>query len=159
MTVDGTLGLRLDFSRVFRGTRRAVGDLEDGLPVGEIGQPRDPSPASTGTVADQDLALLTKQPRFLFLPDAAETRSELAVPLRTKTAVIGVLNIESDRLNAFDESDVAVLQSMAHQAAVAIENARLFRDTVRQVRELRALRLDPPLSEVITRLRAGEFVG
>ena len=90
---------------------------------------------------------VSQEPQFLFLPDAAETRSELAVPLKlalssaegTKTAVIGVLNVESDQLNAFDESDVAVLQSMAHQAAVAIENARLFRNTARQVRELRAL--------------------
>ncbi len=82
---------------------------------------------------------VSQEPRFLFLPNAAETRSELAVPLKTKTAVIGVLNVESDQLNAFDESDVTVLQSLAHQAAIAIENARLFRDTTRQVRELRAL--------------------
>ena len=82
---------------------------------------------------------VSQEPRFLFLEEAAETRSELAVPLKTKTAVIGVLNVESDQLNAFDESDVAVLQSLAYQAAVAIENARLFRNTARQVRELRAL--------------------
>ena len=82
---------------------------------------------------------VSQEPQFLFLADVSETRSELAVPLKTKTAVIGGLNVESDQLNAFDESDVAVLQSLAHQAAIAIENARLFRDTARQVRELRAL--------------------
>jgi GAF domain-containing protein/HAMP domain-containing protein len=82
---------------------------------------------------------VSQEPRFLFQADAAETRSELAVPLKTKTAVIGVLNVESDQLNAFDESDLMVLQSLANQAAVAIESARLFRDTTRQVRELRAL--------------------
>jgi GAF domain-containing protein len=90
---------------------------------------------------------VSQEPRFLFLPDAAETRSELAVPLKlalssaegTKTEVLGVLNVESDQLNAFDESDLVVLQSLAHQAAIAIENARLFRNTARQVRELRAL--------------------
>jgi signal transduction histidine kinase/ligand-binding sensor domain-containing protein len=69
---------------------------------------------------------VSQEPRFLFLPDAAETRSELAVPLKTKTGVIGVLNVESDQLNGFDESDLAVLQSMALQAAIAIENARLY---------------------------------
>jgi signal transduction histidine kinase len=37
-----------------------------------------------------------------------------------------VLNVESNHLNAFDESDLAVLQSLAHQAAIAIENARLY---------------------------------
>jgi signal transduction histidine kinase/HAMP domain-containing protein len=70
---------------------------------------------------------VSQDPRYLFLPDAAETRSELAVPLQTQSGVIGVLNVESDQLNAFDESDLAVLQSLARQAAVAIENARLYR--------------------------------
>jgi signal transduction histidine kinase len=50
----------------------------------------------------------------------------LAVPLKTKTGVIGVLNVESDQLNAFDESDLEVLQSLANQAAIAIDNARLY---------------------------------
>ena len=49
------------------------------------------------------------------------------IPLQTQSGVIGVLNVESDQLNAFDESDLAVLQSLARQAAVAIENARLYR--------------------------------
>jgi GAF domain-containing protein/HAMP domain-containing protein len=69
---------------------------------------------------------VSQEPRYIHWPDAAETRSELAVPLKTKTLVIGVLNVESDRLNAFDESDLEVLQSLANQAAIAIENARLY---------------------------------
>lgn len=48
------------------------------------------------------------------------------MPLKTKEAVIGVLDVQSDQLNAFDESDLAMLQSLANQAAVAIENARLY---------------------------------
>jgi signal transduction histidine kinase len=48
------------------------------------------------------------------------------MPLKTKEAVIGVLNIESEHVDAFDESDVTVLESLASQAAVAIENARLY---------------------------------
>jgi nitrate/nitrite-specific signal transduction histidine kinase len=75
---------------------------------------------------------VSQEPRFLFLEDAAETRSELAVPLKVKDEVIGVLNVESDQLNAFDESDMRLLQSLAHQAAIAIENARLYE----QAREL-----------------------
>jgi len=68
-----------------------------------------------------------EEPRYLFWPDAAETRSELAVPLKTKAGgIMGVLNVESDQLNGFDESDVQVLQSLANQAAIAIENARLY---------------------------------
>jgi len=46
--------------------------------------------------------------------------------LKTKEAVIGVLHVQSDRRDAFDESDLEVLQSLAHQAAIAIDNARLY---------------------------------
>jgi GAF domain-containing protein/anti-sigma regulatory factor (Ser/Thr protein kinase) len=82
---------------------------------------------------------VSKEPHYLALPDGLKTRSELAVPLKTKTSVIGVLDVQSDRQAAFDASDLVMLQALAHQAAFAIENARFFRDTTRQVRELRAL--------------------
>ena len=52
--------------------------------------------------------------------------SELVLPLQVKGQIIGVLDVESERLNAFDESDMAVLQSLTNQVAVAIENARLY---------------------------------
>ncbi len=64
--------------------------------------------------------------RYFFLPGDTETRSEVVVPLRIKDKVIGVLAASSDRLNAFDGSDVAVLQTLADQSAIAIENARLY---------------------------------
>jgi GAF domain-containing protein/HAMP domain-containing protein len=84
----------------------------------------------TGWVAQSGEPLLvpdvSQEPWYYSLPQASEIRSELAVPLRTKEAVIGVLHVQSDHLNAFDESDQAVLQSLAHQAAIAIENARLY---------------------------------
>jgi len=74
----------------------------------------------------------------LYLPDIREdngyvemqgsrTLSELTVPIKVKGEVIGVLDAQSDRLNAFDDSDLIVMQSLADQAAVAIENARLYR--------------------------------
>jgi signal transduction histidine kinase len=65
------------------------------------------------------------EPKFAS-PVPVSSRSELAVPMKTKDAVIGVLNVESEHLNAFDESDRIVLESLASQAAVAIENARLY---------------------------------
>jgi two-component system nitrate/nitrite sensor histidine kinase NarX len=84
----------------------------------------------TGWVAASGQPLLvpdvTEEPRYLLFPDSAETLSELAVPLKTKSGVIGVLDVQSDQVNAFDESDLAVLQSLAHQAAIAIENAQLY---------------------------------
>ena len=84
----------------------------------------------TGWVAQSGEPLLvpdvSQEARYYSLPEANEIRSELAVPLKTKEAVIGVLHVQSDYPNAFDESDLAVLQSLAHQAAIAIENARLY---------------------------------
>ncbi len=69
---------------------------------------------------------VSQEPRYYPLPAATETCSELAVPLKTKETVIGVLDVQSERINAFDEQDLTVLQSLARQAAVAIENARLY---------------------------------
>jgi len=66
-----------------------------------------------------------KDPRYVWMQGSA-TRSEVLVPLAVKGRVLGVLDVQSDRLQAFDETDVMVLQSLAHQASVAIENARLY---------------------------------
>lgn len=52
--------------------------------------------------------------------------SALVVPLKVQGQVIGVLEVESDQIGAFDQSDVTVLQSLADQVAVAVENARLY---------------------------------
>ena len=79
-----------------------------------------------------------EEPDYLQV-DAPDTLSELVVPIRTKDKVIGVLNIESDECCTFDDSDLAVFQSLADQTAIAIENARLYEDTTDQVAELTAL--------------------
>lgn len=62
----------------------------------------------------------------LAVPDLPETRSEAAIPLRSRGQVLGAISIQSREPNAFDESTVATFQTMADQVAVAIDNARLF---------------------------------
>ena len=59
-------------------------------------------------------------------PDLPDTRSEAAIPLRSRGQVIGAISVQSDRPNAFDETAIAVLQSMSDQLAIAIDNAHLF---------------------------------
>jgi PAS domain S-box-containing protein len=59
-------------------------------------------------------------------PEALPTRSELALPLKVDSELVGVLDVQSPVLNAFDEHDVKVLQTLAGQVAVAVKNARLF---------------------------------
>jgi GAF domain-containing protein/HAMP domain-containing protein len=60
------------------------------------------------------------------LPD---TRSEAALPLRSRGQVIGALTVQSDRPAAFDQDAIVVLQTMADQVAVALDNARLFAES------------------------------
>ncbi len=67
-----------------------------------------------------------------YVPGIHGARSELAVPLLAREKVIGVFNVESPRPNAFGEGDIAPLLTMAGQAAIAIENARLY-DNLRAV--------------------------
>ena len=69
------------------------------------------------------------EPHYVnYYPDVIPTRSELSVPIRSGDQTIGVLDIQSPRLNAFDENDVKVMETLADQIAVAIANAQLYRE-------------------------------
>jgi GAF domain-containing protein/HAMP domain-containing protein len=65
------------------------------------------------------------------------TRSELGLPLKVYSRVIGVLDVQSDLQNAFTEDDIATLQIMADQLAVAIERTRVYQDSQDSLRELK----------------------
>jgi sigma-B regulation protein RsbU (phosphoserine phosphatase) len=67
-------------------------------------------------------------PRYIKLVDDA--RSELVIPLMLKERCIGVFDLESPELDAFTKNHVEILTLLASQAAVAIENARLY-ETIR----------------------------
>jgi sigma-B regulation protein RsbU (phosphoserine phosphatase) len=71
---------------------------------------------------------VSQDPRYINA--VADVRSELAIPLLLKDRCIGVLDLESPELDAFTKRDVEILTLLAGQAAVAIENARLY-ETVR----------------------------
>ncbi len=68
------------------------------------------------------------------------TRAEMAVPLRVGREVIGALDVQSRRENAFSAEDVAVLQTLADQIAVAIRNAQLYQRERQRRRAMEALR-------------------
>jgi len=59
-------------------------------------------------------------------PHLPDTRSEMALPLISRGRVIGALTVQSDVEDAFEEGDIAILQTLSDQLAVSIENARLF---------------------------------
>lgn len=69
-----------------------------------------------------------------FLP---ATRSELALPLISRGQVRGAMTVQSERENAFSPDDITVLQTLADQIAVAVDNARLFELTQQAETEAR----------------------
>lgn len=69
---------------------------------------------------------VSKDPRYI--RGIEECKSEIAVPLKLKDRVIGVLDAESDQLFAFTQKDVRILSQLASQIAIAIENSRLFQE-------------------------------
>jgi GAF domain-containing protein/HAMP domain-containing protein len=73
---------------------------------------------------------------FFDNPYLPETRSEMALPLKVENNIIGVLDVQSDQLEAFNEDDVAIMQVMADQLATAIERTRLLQEVERNLREL-----------------------
>jgi PAS domain S-box-containing protein len=62
-------------------------------------------------------------------------RAVLAVPLQVKGKIIGVLSIAGQSVRAFSPAEVTLLQTFADQAALALENARLYVETERQRQE------------------------
>jgi len=62
------------------------------------------------------------------------TRSEIALPLISGNRVVGALDVQSTQGAAFDEASIVVLQSMANQIAVALNNAEQFRQTEQRAR-------------------------
>ncbi len=61
--------------------------------------------------------------------------SGLYAPMTLGERVVGVISVESRELNAFDESDERLLKTIANQAAVAFENARLFQNLQHELNE------------------------
>ena len=72
---------------------------------------------------------VSKDPRYINLVE--DVRSELVIPMLIKDRVIGVFDLESPELNAFTKENKELLTLLASQAAVAIENARLYEEVRR----------------------------
>jgi GAF domain-containing protein/HAMP domain-containing protein len=106
-----------------RGHRLAVGSVSVIGQVSEQGH----------LVVARDVTASRVHHRNEFL---ANTRAELAIPLKVGEQVIGALDVQSQESNAFSDDEIGVLQTMADQIAVAIENARLYQESVRRLEEI-----------------------
>jgi len=79
-------------------------------------------PLLIGSVADE------KRIGVRAVADTKPTESWLGVPMIARDRVIGVISVESFKKNAFTNDDMLLLTAIANQAAVAIENAHLYKD-------------------------------
>ena len=75
-------------------------------------------------------------PRYRFIDSLPETRSEVVIPLKIEDRVLGVLDVQSDRLNAFHPNDLLILNALADNVARAVEGARLYGDLRRRADQL-----------------------
>ncbi|MCC7496939.1 MAG: SpoIIE family protein phosphatase [Bryobacterales bacterium] len=80
---------------------------------------------------------VSKDGRYLNALDAV--RSELSVPMTARGKLVGVIDVQSTRLSAFNEYDRSLLRLIASRVAVSIDNARLHRRLERHNRTLRTL--------------------
>ncbi|MFN8484590.1 MAG: SpoIIE family protein phosphatase [Anaerolineae bacterium] len=94
----------------------------------------------TGWVAAEGEPILAnniaEEPRYILDPERQlhATRSELAVPLKIEERVLGVLDVQSNRVGAFDKDDLFVLKTLADQIAIAIQEARLYQEALARQR-------------------------
>ncbi len=108
----------------------AYGYTEDAMGPIQIGQ------GVMGRTAEVQRPILVEDVNKLpdYVPGIPGARCELAVPLISKKQLVGVLNVESPQPGAFSNADIEPLMILGRQAAIAIDNAKLY-DRLRQVSE------------------------
>ncbi len=114
-------------SRVIRGYQISFELVEPRLKMGE---------GFLGAVAQTGKSIISpdvgKDPRYFSARE--RTRSEMLAPIISNDRVIGVFDLESDDLNAYDEDDLSVLQLLTSQVAIIIEKVRLHEEVVEKKR-------------------------
>lgn len=114
-------------SKVIRGYQISFELIEPRLKMGE---------GFLGTVAQSGRPIIsgnvTEDPRYFAAREL--TRSEMLAPIISNDRVIGVFDLESDQLNAYDEKDLEILQLLTSQTAIIIEKVRLHEEVVEKKR-------------------------
>lgn len=106
-----------------RGHRLAVGSTSV---IGQVTQ-------RGVTIVARDTATSEVHRRNEFLPD---TRAELAIPLRIGDRVFGALDVQSRDSNTFTADQINILETMADQIAISLDNARLYQESLQRLREV-----------------------
>jgi GAF domain-containing protein len=90
-------------------------------------------------------------------PDLPETRSQVALPMLVRDRVLGVLDIQSDQPMAFSMEDIDVLQTLADQVAVTIENMRLLEESQTALMQIEALTASRTREAWSQKIREGNY--
>jgi len=72
-------------------------------------------------------------------PHLPLTRSELALPIIAGEKTLGAVTVQSEKEAAFDQDDIIALQGITDTLAIALENARLFKELEQNLKEIRNL--------------------
>jgi signal transduction histidine kinase len=116
-------------------------EVSNGLDADSAGKIIDQGQGITGWVAlyakPQRIPDVSKDPRYVEIRKGI--RSELAVPMELMGNVIGVVNCDSDRLDAFSEQDVAFLSLLTNEASKAVGRIWLLRQLRSKAAQLEAL--------------------
>ena len=81
----------------------------------------------------------TRDATYYANPLLPQTRSEAAIPLKVGDRIVGVLDVQSNQLYAFDEDNQRTLQILADQLAIAVVNTELFAETQEHLAQHRLL--------------------
>ena len=117
---------------VLRGHRMAAADDRTATLFEDVEMPLDPAVSSSARVAVTGLPLLVndvergEQPVHVPTVRALNVRSFVAVPLRLKARVVGVLSVVASEPDRFGESDVELLTAVANHVALALDRAESF---------------------------------
>ncbi|HEY2980503.1 MAG TPA: GAF domain-containing protein [Anaerolineales bacterium] len=123
------LRFRASASAPRKGRKKAAIALDVELGQGLIGQS-----VESGDVSISDD--VRADPRYRFIDSLPETRSEVVIPLKIEDRVLGVLDVQSNRRNAFHANDLLILNALADSVARAVESARLYGALRRRAEQL-----------------------
>ena len=111
----------------FRVEDAFVPQAQVGLPLGQ---------GVIGWVAkhQQELVVrdVSQETRFSYAPEWPNTQAEVALPLKVESRILGVLDVQLDYPEDFDEADMLVLRALAGQVSMAIEDTRLYAEAKRR---------------------------